>query len=102
MMKAQWSYEADRAENSKKRDWTPYIGVCRYLTSKMVAHLATYPQVEEGGKVAEGQSREDKSGRANSENVDNVQAKHNGISSTPATSSASKEAKKSGRCCKMS
>jgi hypothetical protein len=99
-MKAQRSSEANPAENLK--DWTPYIRICRGLTSLMVAHLATYPQVEEGGKVAEGQSSEDKSGQATSEKVSNTQANHSEISPTVTTSRASKKAKMSGRSCKMS
>ena len=102
MINAEWLLEVNSAENADKKNWTPYIEICQNLTSEMVTHLATYLQVEEKGKVAEGQSSEVKSGQATSGKVSNTQANHSEISPTVTTSCASKKAKMSGRSCKMS
>jgi hypothetical protein len=59
MMEAQWSSQADPAENSKKRDWKQYSEICRSLTSEMIAHLAIYSLDEEEGEeggAAQGES----------------------------------------------
>jgi hypothetical protein len=101
MMNAEWLIEVDSAENADK-NWTPYIEICQNLTSEMVTHSVTYLQVEQNGKVAEGQSSEDKSGQATSEKVSNTQANHSEIRPIVTTSRASKKAKMSGRSCKMS